>query len=391
MMTYKSQSETIRYEHNRRLGVSSFSERVIFAKRPRNRRGLAPLEFVLSLPILLFMMALMINFGSAGAWKIRAQANARYAGWRTLTNRTGENNASPQFWTSSGTLSTRTGNPLPDVQGAWNANQDLSCPCVRGTQLTAPNAVSAINVPGRIEMDDDVIQGRAELERNLPLLRGALPATNGRFRFDVTQDLFDNHWQYSSLGIPWNDYPRSRVWWDIEHSDLAALDGSIDTHKQLLDQNLQLLQSNPNQADLYPLDMDDEFTRYNGPPAPDFYPRIGRYCTDDSMALYNSYISRVDQNGRPNPNSLLSRIDRLPCTMSQSFTSMYRSWICELEQCGAPDGDIDPLRQRYGDLQQFMGSLSVTLGCQRPANLTRCVCPPMTTCPCPPSPVGVGR
>ena len=110
----------------------------------------------------------------------------------------------------------------------------------------------------------------------------------------------------------------------------------------------------------------------------------------DAEAVYFSAISRVDRNGRPITNSLLSRIDRLPCTMSSSFSEMYRSWICQLEQCGAPDSDIDPLRQRYGDLQQFMGSLG-SLGCSRPSNLQRCVCPPMSFCPCPPSPVGVGR
>ncbi len=360
-------------------------------RAPHSRRGLAPLEFVLALPILVMMMALMIDFGVVGAWKIRAQTNARYAGWRTLAARTGESNATPPYWPAASTLSAQPGTKLTNVDQQWDSTQDLLCACTRGQQLTAPNAVAAINVPGRLEMDDDVVRGHVNLERNLPLFRGALPATGGKFRFDVNQDLFDNHWQYNTLGIPYNDYPRSRVWWDIEHADLAALDPAIDTNKQLLDQNLQKLQTNPKQADLYPLDNDDEFIRYNsGGTPPDFYPRLGRLCMSDPNALYISAISRIDQDGHPNRNSLLSRIDRLPCTMSGSFTGMYGSWICRLEQCGAPDGDIDPLRQRYRDLQQFMGTLG-SLGCARPADLQRCVCPPMTTCPCPPSPVGVGR
>ena len=358
---------------------------------PPSRRGLAPLEFVLALPILVMMMALMIDFGVVGAWKIRTQTNARYAGWRTLTSRTGEFNATPPYWPSSANLSARSGNPLTDVNQQWDSTQDLLCPCVRGPQLTAPNATAAVNVEGRLEMDDNVIQGHARLERNLPLFRGALPATGGRFRFDINQDLFDNHWQYHTLNIPHNDYPRSRVWWDIEHTDLAALDPAIDTNMQSLDTNLRLLQTNPNVADLYPLDNDDEHIRYGGN-APDYYPRLSRLCMADPNAVYISAISRLDQDGHPNPNSLLSRIDRLPCTMSRSFTGMYRSWICGLEQCVAPDGDIDPLRQRYGDLQQFMGTLG-SVGCSRPANLQRCnpPMPPTPPPPCPPSPVGVGR
>ncbi len=358
-------------------------------RAPSSRRGLAPLEFVLALPMLVMMMALMIDFGVAGAWKIRTQTNARYAGWRTLTSRTGESNATPPYWPASAPLTAQTGTALPNVSDEWDATTDLLCPCVRGPQLTAPGAVASINVEGRLEMDDDVIRGNANLERDLPLFRGALPATNGRFRFNLNQDLFDNHWQYNSLNIPDNDSPRSRVWWDIEHADLTALDPAIDTNKQLLDTNLQRLQSNPRQADLYPLDNDDEFLRYTGD-APEFYPRVSRLCQADAEAVYFSAVSRVDRNGRPLPNSLLTRIDRLPCTMSSSFIGIYTSWICELEQCGAPDSEIDPLRQRYGDLQQFMGTLT-SLGCSRPPNLQRCICPPMSFCPCPPSPVGVGR
>jgi len=357
-----------------------------------SRRGLAPLEFVLTLPMLAIMMALMIDFGVAGAWKVRTQVNARYAGWRTLTNRSGQFNATPPYWPTTAGLSAQTGTPLPDVNGEWDGQPDLLCPCARGQQLTAPGALAAINVPGRLEMDDNVIRGNANLERNLPLLRGALPATGGKFHFNLNQDLFDNHWQYNTLGIPWNDFPRSRVWWDIEHADLAALDSAIDSNKQLLDQNLQTLQANPNQAELYPLDNDDEFLRYSGD-APEFYPRLRRMCVSDPQVVYLTAVSRTDSNGRPNPNSLLSRIDRLPCTMSASFVGMYRSWICELEQCGAPDGDIDPLRQRYGDLQQFMGLLPVNLQCSRPGNLQRCYppMPPAPPPPCPPSSVGVGR
>ena len=112
---------------------------------PHARRGLAPLEFVLSLPLLVMMMALMIDFGVAGAWKIRTQTNARYAGWRTLTSRTGEFNATPPYWPASAPLAARSGTPLPDVSDEWDATTDLLCPCARGQQLTAPSAVAAIN------------------------------------------------------------------------------------------------------------------------------------------------------------------------------------------------------------------------------------------------------
>ena len=49
--------------------------------RARRRRGLAPLEFVMALPILLFVMALMINFGTVAVWKVRAWASPATPSW----------------------------------------------------------------------------------------------------------------------------------------------------------------------------------------------------------------------------------------------------------------------------------------------------------------------
>ena len=48
------------------------------------RRGLAPLELVLSLPVLLFVMGLMILIGWAATFKVRTQIHAREAAWRSI-------------------------------------------------------------------------------------------------------------------------------------------------------------------------------------------------------------------------------------------------------------------------------------------------------------------
>lgn len=350
------------------------------------RRGLAPLELVLVLPILMMMMALMIDFGIVGAWKIRTQANTRYAAWRTVNARTGELNPTPPYWPANGTLTTQAGPDLQKSSQLWDSQQPLLCPCIRGPQLTAPSAQTVVNVPGRLELDGFVLEGNGQITRQLPLLRGALPG--GQFRFNLIQDVFDNQWQFYSLGIPWNNHIRANVWWDIAHSDLSRLDPDIDKNLQALNNNQQTLQTSPHRDDLYPLDNDEEFIRYRGWRPPDFYPRLKRLCMSVPEEVYMSGVSRLDPDGHPNPQNLLSRIDNLPCSLSNGFASMYRQWICELEMCGAPDSTIDPLRQRYNDLQQFMGSQ----GCaNRGGQLTPCKCPPKTTCPCPPSPVGVGH
>lgn len=355
------------------------------ALRWHRRQGLAPLELTLALPMLVIMMALMIDFGVVGAWKVRTQTNARYAAWRTVNARTGEHNPTPPYWSASAPLTTQTGPDLDDAATLWNSQQDLLCPCVRGNQLSAPSAPNTVNVPGRLDVDGFVLQGNAQLERPLPLLRSAV--RGGQFRFNLTQDIFDNQWQFYSLGIPWNNHLRALTWWDIEHSDLAARDGAIDSNLRNLEQGSMQLQSSPQRQDLYPLDNDDEHIRYYGWPAPDFYPRLSRACMSEPEQVYASLVSRLDLDGQPNPRSLLGRIDRLPCDMSRRFTGMYRSWICELEMCGST-ADDSGLRARFNDLRQFMQAQNCS---GVPGPLTRCNCPPRQTCPCPPSPVGVGR
>ena len=59
---------------------------------------------------------------------------------------------------------------------------------------------------------------------------------------------------------------------------------------------------NPNVADLYPLDNDDEHIRYLAAPS-NFYPGLGRLCMADPNAVCISAVSRIDQDGHPNPNS----------------------------------------------------------------------------------------
>ena len=55
-------------------------------QRP-GRHGLAPLEFVIGLPLLLFLMALMVNFGVVSSWKVRGLVAARHQVWSSRHTR----------------------------------------------------------------------------------------------------------------------------------------------------------------------------------------------------------------------------------------------------------------------------------------------------------------
>lgn len=341
------------------------------------RAGLAPLELTLTLPLLVMLMALMINFGVIGAWKVRTQGNAHYAAFRSLLGRTGEWNPPPDNWPNA-TLGAGGGNSLPTVGQLWDSHADTSHPradWVRGDLLTAPNQVVPVHVAGRLEFDDGVHTGTAGMSRNVPLLRGA--TSNGRFGFSLTQEVLDNRWQFHTLGLGDNHSSRARVWWDIEHNDLVALDAQIATFKAQLDAAQQQLMSNPQPEYLFPLDRDVEFQIYSGH-HPNFYPRLAGDC---SLDVNDVRINRVDP--------LVDRIERLPCTMSRSFLDLYRTWICRMEQCGASAQETAPLRQRYDDLRQFVNSLPMELRCGTVSALMPCeLCDPMdvpcqSQCPAP--------
>jgi hypothetical protein len=338
------------------------------------RAGLAPLEFVLALPILLFLMALMINFGIIGAWKVRTQTNTRYAAWRSVDSRSGQFNPTPPYWPSDAPLSEGTGDILQDVQALWDGVPELTYEFIRGPTLGVPMHPVVLDVrpPDEhdgFEMDRGVHQGRGQLDRPLPMLPGA--TASGRFAFDHTVELLDNRWQFRSLGVPWNDDERARRWYRMEHSDLAALDLSISLAYEAFLEAFQLLLDNPNPSFLYPLDRDEEFldtvrrcTIVHGddiPLAPDFYPRLGNGCTLDPQVVQDDLVA-----------PLIDRILNLPCTMGNRFIQLYDTEAC----CWEGDcrfGDAAYWNERYTFVMAFLSKA----GCDTrdPREACRCNTP----------------
>lgn len=303
-------------------------------------------------------MALMINFGVAGAWKVRAQVATRYAGWSTVAERTGQSNPPPDNWPRNALLEEVDGTNLPEVDQLWNGHQDLLAEAIRGPMLTSPNQTIPVPVERRMEMDAEVQRGHARLDRPLPLLRGA--TTNGRFSYDLNQDLFDNRWQFFTMGFSHNEAMRALQWYFIEHDELSQLDPRIQGAWNQVQQYAQQIRENPMKCHLYALDRDREFQIYYGS-APDFYPRV-RGCSIDVEDVRQRLVGR-----------LIAEIDGLPRTVSLRFGNMYDRWLCELEVCGGFQAD---LAGKYNGVRSLAG-----LPFRQP-----CVCRMAPCPPCPPLP-----
>jgi len=331
--------------------------RTFIPRKGRHRRGgLAPLELVLYLPLMLFVMALMVNIGVVGGWKIRTQLAARYAGWRTLHSRTGQSDPDPanfrQRQSTGGafqptaSIRSSSGSAIEPTRNLWNGDARLRTPEIRGSQIREPSQGRTILVPGRLEMPDGVHNGHASLDRQTPLMANSMVPSTGRYQFELDHNLLDHRWEFHDLGYGSNSDRRAKRWWQIDPTpgNLPELAGDLAQFQQAYAR----LASNPDQANLDVLDRDDEFIRYRGFPPPDFHPTIGGLCTEDMQLVRND--SRFQQ--------LLDRITRLPGSMSRAFIGLYQQEINRLQALQPPPTqEIQRLETLVEQLNQFLGSL----------------------------------
>lgn len=172
------------------------------------RRGLAMLELTLALPLLLLVMALMINYGTVACWKVRALAVAdytisgvRYPRDAATLPRPGEPHT--YYWPSPGATYT---------VGNWTApaadDARLRLPIVRGPMLN--------NLPVQAGLLDPAAgfgEGNANLAR-----RFAMVARWGQFQLHGHDSLLANLWQYRQTYLPSNATRRLAVLYTLHRA-----------------------------------------------------------------------------------------------------------------------------------------------------------------------------
>lgn len=330
-------------------------------ERPSRRCGLSTLEMVLALPLLLFVMALMLNYGTVASWKVRALSVARHSVWANRSPRSPALAPRPAYWPSTGTAN--GSGSLGNVAGLDDSRVDL--PVARGP-LPYGTAVN----PDLLNPERGLLEGSSSLTRAFPLM-GSL----GNYDLQAHNYLLDDTWEYQRMvwgaqnaWLPSNRSRRIPVIYA-----LAKADSSLSTaFSQAVMASLRAAY----RRSLRPLDDDEELeyylTTYLGYPAgtgaPNFAARyrVPSVCSMDAaaiQALVDNLETRIqgteDANGR--------RIGGMPADITRGFIQVYNRIISALQNllnANPPPADpagiqaaIASLQAEIDILQQFLQTL----------------------------------
>ncbi|MGM0485913.1 MAG: TadE family protein [Planctomycetota bacterium] len=295
-------------------------------RRRRTRRGLAPVELVLWLPVLLMVMALMVNYANMTSWRIRGEVVARDAAWRSRWPRSGSAEPRPpsHIWPDDADMGRHGDSQISPLN-----HPDIQHPVVRGPVLELGSPARRFLVKPLLDQEVGAIKGTSSIDRPYDLLSAL-----GRFRSgEIANRLLTKQWQCAQMGFP-NRYRRSLVLYDLPRTDPGLPDAYVRAIIDLLDI--------PHYEALSVLDRDEDWKIYHGT-YPSFHPRIRHNYgeTDPEVVFERSVkekIDHVDEDGEV----VLGEISRLPRRMTKAYLSMYEGAKQEIEELEAELGEIPP-------------------------------------------------
>lgn len=308
----------------------------------RRRKGLAPVELVMWLPILLFVAGLMVVFGTMNAWRIRGEVVARDAAWRLRWPRTGLIEPAPELktWPADADMTVRS----DDSFGRLN-DRAVDHPVMVGP---LPNG---FNVHPHFDFSRGGFEGVSEIEREYPLM-----SRLGRFESgEIRHPLFDGMWVTARLSPNLNfsnsiNYQESYTWGtpNVFRRTLVLYELPVtdQTLPDAFSRAANGVFTMTNLDGLSVLDDDEDFIRYRGG-APDFHPYVpdpyDRFrpvtrsvnldlCLTDPVEVYEDHVVDLLDGMNEDNEVVLGYISLLPRNMTSAFLSLYEARINELEQ-----------------------------------------------------------
>jgi hypothetical protein len=309
------------------------------------------LELTMALPILLFIMALIINYGTVAAWKVRENSVARLTVWETRWPRTGLTDPRPSYWPASASMES---SDQGTVAGMDDSRVDL--PVARGP-LPQATVNSDLLDPTR-----GLRLGSAGLTRKFALM--------GKLSYSTSAQtwLIDDKWQYQRMGMGSNWQLRVPILYALAEAPASLMNSYV--------QSVMAIVQAPFLNQLAPLDHDPDFIYYGAlfgwGGAPNFYPQIQQMCTIDRSLTdraVNKLIDHIQGNNATRP-----RVPSLAETMAHAFLGLYERALMAfqaIEKANPPaspqmlalaQSQIPQLQTNIQELKAFLQTIRANRG-----------------------------
>lgn len=314
--------------------------------RRNSRTALASLELVLALPLLLCVMALMVNFGHVSIWKIRTATNARLGIWRDRPMWNASSDPKPQnYWPVTASIGHQNGVPIIAANQAWS-DPRIGQGWIRGPVFNARGGSLSVRDLGVNDMSLGVGEGVASVAIRYPFLPSA-----GNINLSVDHTLLDSVWQFHTMGYGSNESRRAKGWWQLEDSS------EWSSEKNEFLRADQRMVTNPQRERLRPLDRDEDLIRRGY--SYDFYAQMPEICSNDPEMIRDGFIiapgGLLDRiKGRGGARSIRGVNKR----MAESYLQFYRDELAIEEAKTNPDhAKIERLKEWIEQLTEFIATL----------------------------------
>ena len=324
------------------------------------RAGLAPLELVLAIPIILFVFALILNAGYSGMWKLRGLGIAREAAWSTRTDRSTkpppkyrkESWKSPTPTSSTGGAALLSSVDIPQVDK----------PVVRGPTI------------GSLEVDRDLLdpsrhtyQGESNTTRPFPLL----PDSLSHLKYALNHELLRNPLPYWKTRLSNNIERRTRVMYNPSGNGIVKeFENEWDDYYNSANGAIAIVEAALQNSNLLPLghfyngeyhDPDTERLQWHNPAInyqyalsrkyhegylspPGFMPPLSIVTSLDYQWVYETKVAPLIDAIREDP--VIPGDKSLPYSLASSYIHFFNSAIQIVQN------DIDQINGFINDLNQ---------------------------------------
>ncbi len=305
------------------------------------RRGLAPLEMALSLPILLFVMALIANFGTAACWKVRASSVAREQLWQTRFPRTGQTDPQPSYWPATATQAASGPTELTQLDIYRSVQQALVPGCLGPWPPTVAIQLNTTRVaPSVLDPTQGLRTSSATVTKTWPLL-----PKSGLMQLTAATQMLDNRWQFNDqqMGMGSNDQERIPVLYTLWTAPPAMAQAYVNAVVAIL--------SAPYLSQMQPIN----------------YPMLlpNPPCYPDRAAAAGDVQNLIDRiQGSKNPP-----VGGVPQAVAQMFLALYMAELAADEsqlnavpppssaQQAAIRAAINQLQSQIAAVKQFLSTL----------------------------------